>query len=333
MNHKSYNRPFLKMNFLIYYIVNCQMTTINSTNTERHNFTSIIEIEKMYNVLFIDLSNTSESSIIDIFNSKSEISLDSEYKNLLQIQGYYYGTVEKNYDKMKKYYLIAIDKGCFVSMNNLACFYYRIEKNYDEMKKYYLMAIDLGCLESLSNLACYYRNIEKNYDEMKKYYFMAIDKGCSVSMNNLAYYYKDIEKNYDDMKKYYLMAIDKGSINAIVNLAYYYHHIEKNYDEMNKYYLMAIDKGCDTSMYNLAFYYENTEKNHDLMKKYYLMAISTDKKNIQYISDEAKTMIFTDLIDLYNEHEQMKRKFEHFKYHPNGWAFKDIEEEWNLLCK
>jgi len=66
-------------------------------------------------------------------------------------------------------------------MNNLAIYYHRI-KNYDEMKKYYLMAIDLGNINSMVGLARYYDNIEKNYDMMKKYYLMAIDGGCVIAI-------------------------------------------------------------------------------------------------------------------------------------------------------
>ncbi len=36
--------------------------------------------------------------------------------------------------------------------------YYQIEKNYDMVKKYYLMAIDKGNLNAMNNLANYYIN-------------------------------------------------------------------------------------------------------------------------------------------------------------------------------
>ena len=119
---------------------------------------------------------------------------------------------------MKKYYLMAIEKGNSVAMNNLAIYYKEIEKDYDNMKKYYLMAIDKDNSNAMYNLGDYYEEIEKNYDNMKKYYLMAIEKGDSNAMNNLAIYYENIEKNYDESKKYYLMAIKKGGSDAINNL-------------------------------------------------------------------------------------------------------------------
>jgi TPR repeat protein len=63
-------------------------------------------------------------------------------------------------------------------MNNLAVSY-EIQKKYEKAKKYYLMAIEKGNSNSMNSLAIYYHEIEKNYDEAKKYYLMAIEKGCN----------------------------------------------------------------------------------------------------------------------------------------------------------
>jgi hypothetical protein len=82
----------------------------------------------------------------------------------------------------------------------IGMFFHFVEKNYDSMKKYYLMAVDKGDRIAMCNFGCYYHDIEE-YDLMKKYYNMAVDKGESFSMNNLGYYYKTIEKNYEEAKK------------------------------------------------------------------------------------------------------------------------------------
>jgi TPR repeat protein len=102
---------------------------------------------------------------------------------------------------------------------------YEIEKNYEEMKKYYLMAIEKGYSHAMSHLGYYYQFIEKNYEEMKKYYLMAIDKGDADAMFNLGYYCHYGEINYKEMKKYYLMAIEKGNKDAINSLYLYYQYI------------------------------------------------------------------------------------------------------------
>jgi len=151
--------------------------------------------------------------------------------------------------------------------------YYNIQKNYDEMKKYYLMSIILNNSDAMFNLGLYYDDIEENYDLAKKYYLMATELGNSNAMFNIGLHYDDIEENYDLAKKYYLMATELGDSNAMFNLGYYYDNEVKNYDLAKKYYLMATELGDSNAMYNLGYYYYNVVKNYDLAKKYYLMAI------------------------------------------------------------
>ncbi len=241
-------------------------------------------LEQLYEHYNCDISSISqyivyEKEILDMFNSHN-VDDYKENRDLFLWIGRYYNDIERDYDNMKKYYLLAIDKDNLIAMVNLGNYYDNIE-NYDLMKRYYLMAIDKGNPYAMGNLGYYYQNVEKDYDKMKKYYLMAIDKGEIKSMYNLGRYYENVEKNYDLMKKYYLMTVDKGNsdtkdkgyLYAIYSLGYYYHAIEKDYDKMKKYYLMAIDKGDPNAMGNLGYYYQNVEKDYDLMKRYYLMAI------------------------------------------------------------
>jgi len=75
-----------------------------------------------------------------------------------------------------KYCLMNIEKGCYNSMHNCIGTYYYNQKDYDNMKKYYLMAIEKGNDSSMYNLGTYYYE-QKDYDNMKKYYLMAKEKG------------------------------------------------------------------------------------------------------------------------------------------------------------
>ena len=96
------------------------------------------------------------------------------------------------------------------AVKNLGEYYHIIEKNYDEMKKYYLMAIEKGdSAYSMNNLGTYYHTIEKNYVLMKKYYLMAIDRKQTVAMINYAMYFYS-NSDYDQMIKYFAMAINNG---------------------------------------------------------------------------------------------------------------------------
>jgi len=188
----------------------------------------------------------------------------------------YYGEyykITKNYKQMKKYYLIAIEKGNTVAINNLGFYYQNIEKDYDQMKKYYLMAIEKDNTNAMNHLGFYYQNIEKDYEQMKKYYLVAIEKGNQIAMYNLGLHYQEEGKDYEQMKKNYLIAIEKGHGGAMNNLGFHYQNVEKDYEQMKKYYLMAIEKGYNSAMKNLGSYYQKIEKEYELMKKYYFMAI------------------------------------------------------------
>jgi TPR repeat protein len=194
--------------------------------------------------------------------------------------GVYYNFIKINYDLMKKYYLMAIDKGRKVTdeatsaeaMNNLGMYYRCTEYDYDLTEKYYLMAIEKGCIEAMNNLGTFYKHIVKNYALAKKYYLMAFDKGNVTAMYELGNYYQFNERNNDLAKKFYIQAIDKGNTEAMFKLGYYYQCTEKNYDLMIKYYLMAIEKRYSCAAYDLIMYSKYEKDNYDLTKKYFLFA-------------------------------------------------------------
>ena len=47
--------------------------------------------------------------------------------------------IEKDYNMMKKYYLMAIEKGHSSAMNCLGLYYFQIENDYENAKKYILI--------------------------------------------------------------------------------------------------------------------------------------------------------------------------------------------------
>ena len=191
-----------------------------------------------WSLLTLDKYMIYEKEILDIFNNNIDSYKYNE--NLYLWIGNYYYFKENNYDKMKEYYLMAIQLNNSDALQKMGRYYEKIEKDYDKMKEYYLMAIKLNNVPAMTNLAHYYQIIEYNYDKMKEYYLMAIEMHDSIAMTNLAVYYFDIEKNYDKMKKYYLMAIELNNSLAMYNFAIYYQYTEKNMDNAIKYYLMAI---------------------------------------------------------------------------------------------
>ena len=284
-----------------------KMDTLSKNDIEKYTFTQ--DIDKNTKML-VERLNYDE--VIDDFDDQFNCPHKSEKVNWdvisklllnekklhsveLNYLGYYYQHIKKNYELVKKHYLMAIEKGNSNAMNNLGFYYENIENNYGEAKKYYEMAIEKGNGIAMNNLGFYYFKIEKKYDEAKKYYLMAIEKGRGIAMNNLCFYYENIEKKYGEAKKYYLMAIEKGKDIAMNNLGFYYVIIEKKYDEAKKYYLMAIKKGNMDAMNNLGLYYKNIEKNYDEAKKYYLMAIEkgndVSRQNLIFYYDSIEPII------------------------------------------
>jgi len=80
----------------------------------------------------------------------------------------------------------------YTELYNLGLSNYK-SNNFKEMKKYCLLAIDKGCSNSFLVLGTYYQN-KKKYKKMKKYCLLSIDKGYSNSILILCLYYKKKKK-------------------------------------------------------------------------------------------------------------------------------------------
>ena len=142
---------------------------------------------------------TTVKDICNKYNIAYDIDMESYAENIIDIMNGHMNTT---------------DNGELLRWNGLYC--YCVTRDYDTMKKYYLMAIEHGNSKAMANLGLYYDNVE-DYDNMKKYYLMAIEYGNSDAMNDLGKYYKTTEE-YDMMKKYSLMAIEHDNSDAMNNL-------------------------------------------------------------------------------------------------------------------
>src|SRR5438552_2937590 len=125
-------------------------------------------------------------------------------KNLLDQYNYDYVNIDTK-DSLIKIHNLLINNIIFEPLTSiellyLAIYYREISQNYELMKKYYLMAIDKGNSDAMNNLGYYYDKIEENYDLMKKYYLMAIEKrNYDAAKNLLKYYIKNSNENiYDE---------------------------------------------------------------------------------------------------------------------------------------
>ena len=287
-------------------------------------FKSLEEIKIEFTITFEYNDEIYEKEILDIFNNNIT---ETNNPVILNILGKYYQYSEKNYEKMKECYLIAIELKNDNAMTNLGKYYQYIELNYDEMKKYYLMAIELGNSKAMSNLAYYYQVDEKKYDKMEKYYKMAIELNNSNAANNLGFYYNNIKKDYNKMKECYLLAIQLGNKNSMNNLGYYYNIIEPNYDKMKEYYLMAIKLDDINAAHNLGYYYESVEMDYNKSDEYYLIAIHLgSKKAMKYLESRyyhgREESLYNLLIKNYNKNDKNDLIKNRLKSLINGYNFK-----------
>ena len=103
-------------------------------------FQTIKEIETKYELNLLNYVYLS-ATILRLFNS-DELNVDLYDLNnsdILNLIGLYCMHVKKNYEQMKNYYLMAINKGHLSAMTNLGFYYQDINKDYEQMMKYYFL--------------------------------------------------------------------------------------------------------------------------------------------------------------------------------------------------
>jgi uncharacterized protein len=260
-----------------------------------------------------------ENLIKDTFLSTSSIKNE---KDLCEL-GNFYRNVEKNYNKMKQYYFMALKSDSEKADKELKDYFNKEGgRDYKSMKKYYLMKSKNGDVSALYNLGCYYQYVEKNYDKMKKYYLAAIKKNDTLSMHELGKYFRRVEKNYTEMKKYFNMALKNGFGDVEWSLDTYFRFEGKNdYKDKKKFYFSFLKEklpntkkvhglispylgkiSLHTAKYELDNYFNNEGKDDKDIKKYYSMLIKKgdiyDIKKIAKYYGEVK-----------NNHKKMKKYY------------------------
>jgi TPR repeat protein len=273
--------------------------------------------DKGYNYIKIPEESTDEIYQLYINNVEKKVKNDIEYLYF----GMYY-QINKNYDKMKKYYLMAIKKGNSLAMNNLGLYYKEIENNYELAKKYYLMAIENGNIKVISSVICYYnyKYREQNKDLIKTYLLMAVKKANNCknttdlyiyAIHSLGKWYQEVEHNDKLAEYYYLMAINnkfslKIGYRTYSNLAHLYYKQNKNYDKIFEYIIESIKLNFTYNLINikndldLLFklfeinikYKNNINKDiiNDIYNKYYYLLSNENKTTLYSLIDRTDQM-------------------------------------------
>jgi TPR repeat protein len=299
-NGKFYNNNTSYDYMTLYYIGQYyQYIQINYSMMEKYYWMSIDKANITVKYILLYIEN------YDIL--KNQLEINQHCSNIMNCLGSYYMNIEKDYIKMKQYYMMAIEKGNTNSMNNIASYYMNIEKDYNMMETYYKMSIKKGNIDALNKLGLYYMHI-KDYENMKKYLLLAIEKGNIDATSKLGSYYLHI-KDYVNMKKYYTLAIVKGNIHAMNRLGSYYQYIEKDYKMMEKYYTMFLEKATFKNdndyivvIYNIGVHSQYIKKDYDNMKNCYKIAIENNNTNAMY-------NIGMYYIEVENNYNMMKKYF------------------------
>jgi len=138
------------------------------------------------------------------------LATDNGYYQSFRSLAHHYKDI-KDFENAKRYFLLAIEKNVDGALNDFGFYYHETDKNFDMMKKYYDMSIDKGFLFTHHNYGYYYQ-LEKDYVNMKKHYQIVIDKcDAEASINSkrqLAIYYADVEKNSEHLIAYCLEGIE-----------------------------------------------------------------------------------------------------------------------------
>lgn len=169
---------------------NINLENIKSLNLYKLENATVDNFEILYDddVTIDSLHNMAiECKITKMYTNMKKYFLTSYYifndiKSLHEL-GYYYQYLEKDYNKMKKYYNICVKNNYIKSMNNLGIYYHITEKNNKKAKYYYELSISHGSITSLCNFAVYYQYVEKDYDKMIEKYLLFLEKSDNQEYN------------------------------------------------------------------------------------------------------------------------------------------------------
>jgi predicted DNA-binding WGR domain protein len=215
------------------------------------------------NYIFVPLNNERDiEQVYDLIikgpqedpNKESKLTfIDS---NVLLYYGVYYH-IDKKFDTMSKYYLLAVEYHNAYAMYNLGN-YYKLINNIENMLKYYLLAIKHNNPNAMYSLGKYYGSINDT-NTMLKYYLSAVEHKNLSAMRNLGTYYYSIN-DIPNMLKYYLMGVKHNDSDMMKTLGTYYESID-DVENMLKYYWMVLDNKCEDTIPDLLDY---GKKNMDL---------------------------------------------------------------------
>lgn len=134
------------------------------------------------------MGNQISNKYVPINDDISYNEMKSQIKKYVENNGYQYIDISDDtcalniYNAMFNNTIILDDNDVTYLYNAI---HYKIKKDYDNMKKYYLMAIERGNRVAMSNLGYQYA-LDGDIENMKKYYLMVVKKNVSLHINNIS---------------------------------------------------------------------------------------------------------------------------------------------------
>lgn len=219
------------------------------------------DLDNMFRVLTIGLTNCDDESIVTLFNIYKKENIDN-FDMFFEMYAF-------NFKWHKVLGEIALDCGLFNEK----------KKDYDNSIKYYEYSFNLfNNLDAITNLSKLYNDIGKD-DKLIETLLKGAEK-CSDFYNDLAIYYKN-QNDYDNFYKYMMIAIDNFDIEKSSSICYYnlsVYYLKKefyNYDKFIEYTLKGVSIGNQKCMYNLVIHYYKTNC-YDEMTDIILSMMDTD---------------------------------------------------------
>ena len=171
-------------------------------------YVSILETYKNNNNILIGLASYYEQKDVDKTIEYYNKAFENDNNDVRVIKYLYLYHFINNKDSKYKIYLNIIIEQHADECARLLGKHYEIIGDYDNCIKYYMIGINKGCILSMNNLGVYY--LSYNPKLAYKYIKMACDKGCKISIYNLGYYYELIN-DIPNSIKYYKEYIDDKS--------------------------------------------------------------------------------------------------------------------------
>ena len=154
---------------------------------------------------------------------------------ILRMAEIYYNTA--NYNKMKKYCHMAIDKGSCDAMVLLGRYYYYKENDKQKMKQFYKMAIDLGYGNAMAEMAQYYYGRNDKRHKRNAYYFMALQNNVDDWVNFGFPATLVDENDYQTLLEFHMMyGTDSDIVQTLEKLA------EREIDDKTKERIQTLDQ-------------------------------------------------------------------------------------------